>query len=205
MRITFFAIFIVFCVWLGYEIHKHRNLDQKSYEDFWERERTANRTRRKPLDDLAYITVPLDRFPFEKLKEDEQIQDYHRIVRELSEQPIVNLTGISNTDLKLRYGAPNIDMLSAFDQRYTTLVCTLQSWAERLYSNGFSEEAAVLLTFAAETHTDIYATYELLVKIYEEASQTEKIADLIPLAESINSLSRKRILALLTEHTASAG
>lgn len=202
MRITFFAIFIVFCAWLGYEIHKHRNLDQKSYEDFWERERTANRTRRKPLDDLAYITVPLDRFPFESLKEDEQIQDYHRIIRELSGQPIVNLTGITNTDLKLRYGAPNIDRLSAFDQNYTTLVCTLQSWAERLYANGFSKEAAVLLTFAAETHTDIYATYELLVRIYEETSQAEKIADLIPLAESINSLSRKRILALLTGHTA---
>lgn len=202
MRITFFAIFIVFCAWLGYEIHKHRNLERKGYEDFWERERTANRTRRKPLDDLAYITVPLNDLPFEALKEDEQIQDYHRIIRELSDRPIVNLTGISNTDLKLRYGAPNIDSLSAFDQRYTTLVCTLQNWAEYLYSKGFSGEAAAILTFAAETHTDIYASYELLVKIYEESARPEQIARLIPLAESINSLSRERILTLLDEHTA---
>lgn len=204
MRITFFAIFIVFCAWLGYEIHKHRNLERKSYDDFWERERAANRTRRKPLDDLSYITVPLTELPFEVLTEDEQIQDYQRIIRELSGRPVVNLTGYSNTDLKLQYGAPNIDKLSAYDQNYTTLVCTLQSWAERLYSNGFTKEAAILLTFAAETHTDIYGTYELLVRIREEASQTEQIAQLIPLAEGIRSSRRKQILALLDEHTATS-
>lgn len=201
MRIPFFAIFIVFCVWLGYEIRKHRNLEAKGYEAFWEKERTANQTRRKPLDDLAYITIPMDRLPFHLLKEDEQIMEYQQIIRDLSNEPIVNLTGISNTDLKLQYGAPNIELLSSYDQRYTTLVCTLQSWAKYLYSCGYPKEAMSILEFAVDTQTDIYATYELLVQIYEETSETSKIPELISHAESIKSLSQKKILTLLREHT----
>ena len=59
MKISFFASFIIFCLWLGYEIHKHRNLEAKANEDFWEKEAAANATRRKSLDSLNYIEIPL--------------------------------------------------------------------------------------------------------------------------------------------------
>ena len=42
MKISFFASFIIFCLWLGYEIHKHRNLEAKANEDFWEKEAADN-------------------------------------------------------------------------------------------------------------------------------------------------------------------
>lgn len=111
----------------------------------------------------------------------------------------MNLTGFSNTDLKLQYGAPNIDLLSLYDQRYTTLVCTLQSWAELLYKQGQPEAARILLEFAVSTHTDIYASYNLLVRIYKESSESDKIASLLPPAQEIRSLSKNRIIALLEE------
>ena len=60
MRFYFFASFIVFCIWLGYEIHKHRNMEAKDYEAFWDREHAANSTRRKSLDGLNYITIPVE-------------------------------------------------------------------------------------------------------------------------------------------------
>ena len=201
MRFYFFASFIVFCIWLGYEIHKHRNMEAKNYEAFWEREHAANSTRRKSLDGLNYITIPVETFPFGLLPESEQITEYEQTIRDLSQEPVVNLTGFSNTDLKLQYGAPNIDLLSLYDQRYTTLVCTLQSWAALLYKEGFPEAARSLLEFAASTHTDVYASYELLIRIYEESSENDKIAALLPPAQEIRSLSRNRILTLLEAHT----
>lgn len=200
MRFYFFASFIVFCIWLGYEIHKHRNMEAKNYEAFWDREHAANSTRRKSLDGLNYITIPVETFPFGLLPGNEQVIEYEQTTRDLAQEPVVNLTGFSNTDLKLEYGAPNIDLLSLYDQRYTTLVCTLQSWAELLYKEGFPEAARILLEFAISTHTDIYASYELLVRIYEENSEKDKIASLLPPAQEIRSLSKKRIIALLEEH-----
>lgn len=200
MRFYFFASFIVFCIWLGYEIHKRRNMEAKNYEAFWDREHAANSTRRKSLDGLPYISIPVETFPFGLLPENEQIAEYEQTIRDLAQESVVNLTGFSNTDLKLEYGAPNIDLLSLYDQRYTTLVCTLQSWAELLYKEGLAEAAQVLLEFAVSTHTDIYASYELLVLIYEENSESDKIAALLPPAQEIRSLSKNRIITLLEEH-----
>lgn len=201
MRFPFFASFIVFCIWLGYELHKRRNIDSKNYEAFWDRERKANSTRRKSLDSLKYIRIPMENFPFGLLGEDETAMEYEQTIRDLSEEPIVNLTGYSNTDLKLAYGAPNIDLLSLYDQRYTTLVCTLQDWSELLYKKGFPKEAKTLLEFSVETRTDVYASYELLIRIYEENAETDRIPALLSSAQEIRSLSKSRIVRLIEEHS----
>ena len=103
MRFYFFASFIIFCIWLGYEIHKHRNMEAKNYEAFWDRELAANSTRRKSLDGLNYITIPVEAFPFGLMPLNEQIAEYEQTIRDLAKEPVVNLTGFSNTDLKLEY------------------------------------------------------------------------------------------------------
>ena len=62
-------------------------------KDFWAKERAANSTRRKPLDDLDYIRIPLDEFPMDLLEDVPKAEDYKQIIRSLSELPIVNFTG----------------------------------------------------------------------------------------------------------------
>jgi len=79
------------------------------------------------------------------MKEDEKVMEFHRILHDLANAPIVNFTGFSNTDLKLEYGAPNIDLLMRYDQSYTTLVRTLQQWAEKLYQAGYITETKQIL------------------------------------------------------------
>lgn len=197
MKFPFFASFIVFCIWLGYEIHKHRNKQAKVDKDFWEKEAAANNTRRKSLDNLDYIRIPFDRLPMETMQDDPIVADYHETLQELSASPIVNFTGISNTDLKLMYGAPNIDLLSRYDQCYTTLVRTLQDWAQLLAENGYSDDACCILEFAVSTGTDISASYKLLVKLYNRLGTPEKIGELIPIAEGLNSGMKHHILTLL--------
>ena len=75
MKISFFASFIIFCLWLGYEIHKHRNLEAKANEDFWEKEAAANATRRKSLDSLNYIKIPFESLPMDTLPDDPKVSE----------------------------------------------------------------------------------------------------------------------------------
>lgn len=199
MRFPFFASFIVFCIWLGYELHKHRNMEAKADRDFWAKEAAANSTRRKSLENLAYIQIPFESLPTAVFSDDSAIKECLETLTELSASPIVNLTGISNTDLKLQYGAPNIDLLSQYDQRYTVLARTLQTWAKLLYEKGCPDDARQVLEFAVETHTDISGSYKLLSTIYREYGQPEKIKALIPIAENLNSPMKKHILQLLQE------
>lgn len=149
-------------------------------QDYWQRERAANSTRRKSLDDLPYIKSPMELFPMELLSDVSKVEDYRQIVLSLKDLPIVNFTGLSNTELKPRYGAPNIDLLTSYDQNYTLLVRTIQQWAQALYDNGYPGKACQLLEFAVSTGTDVSATYRLLCRIYQEQGTPEKYGISIP-------------------------
>lgn len=184
---------------------KRNSKDRDKIErEFWERERKANNTRRQPLDDLAYIKLPMEIFPMDLLPDDPNVEDYRQTVLSLNELPIVNFTGFTNTDLKLRYGAPNISLLTSYDQSYTLLVRTLQQWAQRLYDGGYPNEACQLLEFAVSTGTDVSATYRLLCKIYQEQGTPEKISTLYPIAETLNSATKKTIVGILQESDGSS-
>lgn len=177
---------------------------QQQKEELWEKERQANSTRRKPLDDLDYIKVSVDDFPMTLLEDVPKVTDYKEIIQSLSELPIVNFTGITNTELKLRYGAPNIDLLIHYDQNYTLLVRTLQQWAQLLYEAGYLDEARCMLEFSVSTGTDVSATYRLLCRIYNEQHTPEKIGELYPVAEMLNSAMQKTIVRILQEADQSA-
>ncbi len=199
MKMPFFASFIIFLIWLSYEISKSRRIGEKAQDAYWERENAANNTRRKSLDNLRYIVIPFDSLPMETLKEDEKIMEFHKTLYYLSESPIVNFTGFSNTDLKLEYGAPNIDLLTRYDQSYTTLARTLQQWAEKLYQAGYVQEAKQILEFSISTDTDVSGSYRLLASIYSKEGETGKIKELEDRARHLKSASRNIIVRILQQ------
>ncbi|MCR5501503.1 MAG: hypothetical protein K6F53_00685 [Lachnospiraceae bacterium] len=202
MKYPIFASLILLSLWLMFAIHRSRNGAARRFQEFLDNEVRANNTRKKPLDDLHYITIPLETLPVTVLKEDPEIAECLGIMHDLSEKKIVNLTGISNTDLKLRYGAPNLDYLARCDECYTLLARTMDKWAHILYSKGFEEEAKTVLEFAISTGTDVRGSYELLCGIYASGGEQGKIEALIPTAEALNSLTKNGILSMLEKYSA---
>lgn len=197
MKYPIFASVVVFCLWLMFDLHRLRNKEAKKYQNFIDRENEANSTRRKSLDDLQYITIPFNELPMDTLNDDPKVNEYHQTLRDLSANPIVNLTGFTNTDLKLQYGAPNIDLLTNYDQAYTLLARTLASWGQVLFDNGYYNEAKSVLKYAVSTKTDVSSTYILLSKIYKSEGNEDEIRNLIEEASSLKSLSRNTIVRKL--------
>ncbi len=165
--------------------------------DFWEKERAANSVRRKPLDDLDYLTIPMDELPVSLHTDNDTIASCIDTIGELSKSPVVNLTGISNTDLKLKYGAPNITLLTLYDQRYTLLASTLQKWANELISLNETDAACTVLEYAVSTGTDVSGTYKSLASIYDSRGDKDSIRKLIPMAESLNTPLKDSIISSL--------
>ncbi|MGN1146970.1 MAG: hypothetical protein ACI4TB_01020 [Lachnospiraceae bacterium] len=199
MKTLFLSSLIVFCLLIAYENRKHRKMEEKFQKDFWDRERQANSTRKKSLDNLEYITIPFEELPMDILKEDPSVSEYHTLLTSLSSQKIVNLTGFTNTDLKLQYGAANITCLSEYDQNYTLLARTLQEWAEKLYVAGFEKETQTILEFAVSTKTDVSHSYYLLADIYDHRGESEKKAVLIETAGLLRSPMKNAIVRTLQE------
>lgn len=199
MNLIILASLILFCAWLSISIKRNKRSRVSEEKSFWEREQEANSVRRKPLDDLAYITIPFENLPLDILADDPTVSECLDILQNLSELRIVNLTGYSNTDLKLEYGTANITVLSEYDQNYTLLARTLQKWADVLLEKGYTNEAQTILEFAITTHTDVSQTYYRLAEIYASRIETEKVRGLIDTAETIHSSQRDIIVRTLRE------
>ena len=199
MNYFILASSITFFIWLAIKLKELKKKEDAREQSFWETERKANSTRRKPLDDLEYIKIPFDDLPLDILSENERVKEYIETLQTLSENPIVNLSCITNTELKLRYGAPNITILSRYDSAYTVLARTLQQWAVKLYDEGYVDEARKVLEFAVSTRTDVSGTYIKLAEIYMNLGMMEKVDELLQVAKGLDSSFSKGIVRKLQD------
>lgn len=199
MRFPLFASFIIFMIVFLINRKKADYKDASIKRNYLETERQANSTRKKSLENLDYIIIPFSTLPMDTAAQDEVVSECVKEIRELSEEKIVNFTGLTNTDLKLKYGTANITLLTVYDQNFTLLVRSLQDWAKRLFELGHTDECLILLEFAVSIRSDISSTYYLAAKIYAKQGNMEKIAHLIQTAQTLNSAMKNPIVRTLQE------
>ncbi|TAH71550.1 MAG: hypothetical protein EWM47_04330 [Anaerolineaceae bacterium] len=195
------SLLIIFVLWLNYEIGKNNRLSNKSKDEFWKKESQANTTRKVDISGLDYISIPLDRLPMED-NPDKTINSYRNTILSHSDKKILNLSGFSNTELKLKYGAANINLLSEYDNNYTVLVSILHKWGERLYINDYLKEALAVLEVALDCKTDNHKTFELLAEIYKKQGSYYKIDLLMDRLSSAPVRDKKALLLKLQEFKA---
>ncbi len=174
----------------------HKRKLQKEQDAFWNREYQANATRKTDISELLYITVPIETLPFTETADGELLSIQNNI-RGLAVEPILNLTGISNTELKLKYGVANITFLMQCDENFTLLIKNILKWGSYLYDRNKWEEAAVVLEYGIQIKSDVGKNYTLLAEIYKSTGCMDKINDLIQTAESLNTLSKENIVTAL--------
>lgn len=144
----FLAIFIIFCLILAFYIRKNDAAQQKVQDEFWQKERESNATRKKDISKLDYITIPLDKIPVKVETSTE------KAIFALAEKPMLNFVGISNTDLKLQYGTANLDILTEYENNFLEFVALLPDYAAELVDAGEIESARMLLEFAVSVNAD---------------------------------------------------
>lgn len=199
MNLWYLASLIMLVLIISHNIKKQNRKKANQEESFWAKEARANSVRRKSLDGLEYIKVPMEDFPTHLLTDNSSVAECIEILQTLSTQCIVNLTGHSNTDLKLEYGAANLTILMEYDQNYTLLARTLQKWADALMEAGHMEEAAILMEYAVSTNTDVSRTYYCLADYWLSQGETVQVERLIGIAESLRSSTKDIIVRNLRE------
>ena len=180
----FLTVFIIFLVILTYHIKKNDAAQAKVQDEFWEKERKSNAVRKQDISKLDYITIPLDKLPHRLDSETENA------FFALSEKTMVNLTGISNTDLKLTYGTANLALLSEYDVNFMEWVALLPTYAQELLDAGYEDSAQLLLEFAVECNADSARIYSMLISIYRSQNATEKLNWLRERSENLPQFTR---------------
>lgn len=197
MKYPFFASFLVLCAVFYHNRKKADRNSERIMREYLNRENEANNTRKQPLDDLEYISVPFDSFPTDLCQDDSVVSECISNIKSLMDESIVNFTGLTNTDLKLKYGPANLPFLQKCDFNYTNLVTSLHRWAKQLYEAGYHNEALILCEYAVSIKADVSSIYYMAADIYIENGTPDKIKELITVAKSLDSAMKNSIIKAL--------
>ena len=155
---VFFLLVLILIVLIRYQGKRIDKEDKQSSEDFWKAELAASYTRKQDISGLPYINLPE-----ELINSLPDIADplYHKYLEDLeglSGKSILRLTGITNTELKQRYGMGNFTFLAECDENYDKLYQTFRLMAGLLTENGYTTDAERILAYLSsledtEEHT----------------------------------------------------
>ena len=157
----FFVAFVIFLIILNMNLRKHTRQEDDLRKAFWQREQLANTTRRQDISNLDYFTLPAELIPGTLGSKTEQ-----QLTEIASEgRKMLNLTDMTNTDIKLKYGAANLEELSVYEEAYVDMITKLLAYEKELEEAGETAAAKKLLDFAVacgEKTTTILARREAL-------------------------------------------
>ena len=194
----FLILFILFIIWLNVKTKRGQNNISKWDTDYWKKERESNFVRRKDISNLDYIVISENDLPFSDTAEGEEKERQEQVRRVLSNK-ILNLSGMSNADIKLTYGTANFPELSMYDQNYLLLLRNLGLWGSYLHRkcSGQDDRAKQILELAISLGSDIRDTYISLAEIYLDNHQPEKVKELIRQIEESDFDLKKSLLQSL--------
>jgi len=198
MKIPVFGLVMIFVIWLSYELKKHTKEETKIHKDFWERERKSGFVPKKNTGDIFYITVDESFLPSERGDEDSELYSVCNRILSFRDLKIADLSSMTNTELKEKYGTANFNSLSEADNNFTALVPLLSRLCEILYDEGRLAEAETAAVFCVESGIMTYPVLFALGNIYSMINENEKLEDLILKAENHPSC-QERSLTMLRE------
>lgn len=187
-----FICFIVFIICLQVKMKQGSKISTWN-ESYWKKEKDANFARKQDISRLDYLHVDQSLLPFQETA-GEAVTEAQDKVRQILLHPILSLNGMTNTDIKLKYGIANFDYLSACDQNYLLLIRTLDQWGTALYQEADYPAAVTVLEYALEIGSDISRTYHTLATIYAENDEIEKVQSLIDRIQNSDSFMRDAIV-----------
>ncbi len=193
MKLPIFTSFLVFVILLQFLLRRVDRKAKKKDSAYWEREREAQNTPAKPIEDLPYVKLPESLLP-ECLPENPEAAECRETLLNLSRKKVINLQGMSNTDIRLTYGTRNYEILAEADTRYIIMIRTLSRLAEIYENAGLRTEAKKLLEFGLGIGSDVRLNYTLLGRIYLEEQNTAGFSELLTRAEKLATLSKEPIL-----------
>lgn len=190
-------LILIFILWLQYEIRKSSKNSEAGKNEFWDKEKESNQTRRKDISGLDYLTISLSSLPMGD-HEDDTLNSYRDTLRKMEGKKAINLSGQTNTDLKLEYGAANLNQLMEYDNNFISFVSMLHKWADRLYVKGYVDEAKDVLEYGVACATDVSKSYRLLAEIYYSRNSLSQIDHLIETIANTRITDKEKLIDELT-------
>lgn len=180
---SLFVCFLIFIAWMHYEKHKAGKKEARTAEEFWRREEEANCARNKDISELPLLQISKDQIPMPD-SNDENTCYYQKKVLDSLDLPMMDLSGYTNTDLKLAYGVGNFKTLSDYDENFNSFLMNLSNLGNAYFQTGLLAEAASVFRLCLDSGSQSARNYKALADVYAAMGQSYKISELIKEVES---------------------
>ncbi len=188
---------MIFIVVLAILRGRSTRAQEQRFRAFWDRENEANNTRRADLSQIPGFTFQADSLP--RFPEDAELMESYDRILTLSHEKMMNLNGLSNTDLKMSYGPQNLEQLTVYGDNYSALESALLSYAKLLLEKEKRTEAIAVLEKGVMMPTDLMENYTLLGQLYQEENSPHRVEGLKAMAEkNLTGYARDTVLKALT-------
>lgn len=190
--LPFFTVIMIFvvCITVYRMIIEQRRIQREN--EFWDREEDAEHVPPVDLATLSYIHMPPNGFPL--VAQGEEAEAMEAELLELSQKPLLNLSGMTNTDLKMTYGTANFEKMQEIGEDFDRLEILIVDYSKLLMEQGKFKEATEALEFGIEIKTDISSNFTLLGECYEMLKMTDQLKTLIETAENSKLLLKTKVL-----------
>ncbi len=200
--LVIFGCTLILVFLIRYHSNKQDHVQKKSANEFRLHELEALTARKQDISGLPYLTADSRRLPVITTPDEECTERLAKL-RSMDGRQLLNLSNISNTDLRLTYGAANFPFLSACDADYMTYTQELYRLALNLHETSQDDAALQTLEYALELHTDIGNTYRLLGEFYSARQDTAALEKLTAQAEqNLEDAVKPSVLSFLADLTA---
>ncbi|SDB34611.1 hypothetical protein SAMN02910298_01687 [Pseudobutyrivibrio sp. YE44] len=174
MGFPILPFFILFLILIAVRLKSLNNKQEEQEAEFWAKEQQARITPAKDISNLRYITIPIEKFPL-NFSSDEKVIEIENELKELSTHKLLNLTGMSNTDIRITYGTPNFETMSKIGEDFDRVTVLLNQYAHALMEAERLDDVITVLEFAVGVGTDISESYTMLAKCYQMKSMDSKL------------------------------
>lgn len=206
MRIPIFFVFFIIIIVVSHirASRSENNLDG-SQKRFWEKEQASHYVRKKELTEEDYIKGHVDLIPDFKESDYEawgktSLYKAQEQLRETASKEMINLSGMLNSDVRLKYGTAQLDLIESLENNFNNYIQGLSLLGSELAQLDHKDIGQTLLEEAIQVGSDVSHTYMNLSDLYKDSENTEALKELLKKSSQLNSIMKSKIIKHIESH-----
>lgn len=198
-----FAFFVIIAILFNYRIKKLTREEAKVREAFWQRERESLIVRKKDFDENDFITPDISSLRFPNVEfigyELKLYQASIDKINSLIQKPMMNFSGLTNTEVRLRFGTANQTTITNNEGNYNSFLKALYDYGQLMEKSGETEEALSAYEICISINSEYTKHYISLAKLYLQQNNKKALSALREKASQVDQMAQTKILSKLDE------
>lgn len=177
-----FATFAFLAILFKIIVNNKGKKEKKFFDQYLEEEFNANFSRAVEIPKELFFVPKIELLPIKEYENDSKYEQIiklqNAVIKKSTEKMIILDPPLSNKEIKLKYGANNLETIINCEENYNSFINSINNLSEELINLKNYPDAEQFLLYCVEIKSLYFKTYELLIKIYIETNQNEKIKNL---------------------------